>query len=246
MTQVASRSYKAIFFDLDGTLIPMDGEEFIRRYFKELGKFLLAEGYEDPKFWIDCVNKGTYAMIEGNNGATNEETFWQAFCNLADCDRNEFEPVIDRFYNTNYNNIGSDLERFDLAVQAIDTLRQKGYPLYLTTMPLFPRVGVANRLQWVGLDAASFEEITSYDKARHVKPSLDYYKENIARAGVPAANILVVGNNTAEDLVAMELGCDAFLVTDWIIDPKHYDYSAIKHGSFADFLNFVQQLPPCK
>ncbi len=34
------RAYKAIFFDLDGTLLPVDMDAFLKAYFEALGAFL--------------------------------------------------------------------------------------------------------------------------------------------------------------------------------------------------------------
>ena len=34
-----ARSYTTVFFDLDGTLLPMDTDVFMKRYFKALGAF---------------------------------------------------------------------------------------------------------------------------------------------------------------------------------------------------------------
>ena len=43
----------------------------------------------------------------------------------------------------------------------------------------------------------------------------------------------------------MELGLDAFLITDWLLDPIAYDKTQVKHGSMEDFLAWVGTLPAC-
>ena len=53
----------------------------------------------------------------------------------------------------------------------------------------------------------------------------------------------MVGNNTREDLAAMQLGLDGYLVTDWLLNPDDFDIETVKHGSMTDFLQFVQDLP---
>ena len=42
-------SIKAVLFDLDGTLLKMDQEEFAKIYFKYLAKHLAKRGYETDK-----------------------------------------------------------------------------------------------------------------------------------------------------------------------------------------------------
>ena len=56
----------------------------------------------------------------------------------------------------------------------------------------------------------------------------------------------MVGNNTREDLSAMQLGLDGYLVTDWLLNPDGFDIDSVKHGSMADFLKFVEGLPKCE
>ena len=41
-----SKPYRAIFFDLDGTLLPMDQDAFVKRYFGILSKYFAAVGFD--------------------------------------------------------------------------------------------------------------------------------------------------------------------------------------------------------
>ena len=50
-------SIKAILFDLDGTLLPMDQNLFVKAYFGLLAKKLSTRGYEAEKL-IDAMQKG--------------------------------------------------------------------------------------------------------------------------------------------------------------------------------------------
>ena len=51
-----------ILFDLDGTLLPMDQNQFVRTYFGLLGKKVAAYGY-DPQAVISALGQGTYAIL---------------------------------------------------------------------------------------------------------------------------------------------------------------------------------------
>ena len=57
--------YKAILFDLDGTLLPMDNNVFVKGYFKELAKKLSPIGLEPDKL-IETVWAGTKAMVKND------------------------------------------------------------------------------------------------------------------------------------------------------------------------------------
>ena len=66
---------KAVLFDLDGTLVPMDQDVFIGEYFKRISVKLGLRGYE-PKQLVDTIWKGTVAMIKNNGDRCNEDVFW--------------------------------------------------------------------------------------------------------------------------------------------------------------------------
>ena len=67
---------KAVLFDLDGTLLPMDQDVFNKAYFGALSKKLAPRGYE-PKSFIDSVWAGVIAMLRNDGKNTNEQVFWQ-------------------------------------------------------------------------------------------------------------------------------------------------------------------------
>ena len=73
-------------------------------------------------------------------------------------------------------------------------------------MPLFPRIAVEKRVQWAGCDPQAFERITTYDNSTSTKPHLAYDRENVEAIGLKPEEILMVGNNTREDLSAYAAG----------------------------------------
>ena len=58
---------QAILFDLDGTLLPMDQEEFTNGYFKLLAAKMAPHGYE-PKSLVDALWMGVGAMVKNDGG----------------------------------------------------------------------------------------------------------------------------------------------------------------------------------
>ena len=165
---------------------------------------------------------------------------------MLKCDSDGLAPLLDDFYETRFDELGQGIVPTPESARIVSLLKEKGYPLYLTTMPLFPRIAVEKRLGWAGVPVDAFERITSYENSTSVKPYAAYYRENIKAAGVGAESILMVGNNTKEDLAALDLGVDGFLVTDCLLDPIGFDVESVKHGSLAEFLSFVEDLPECE
>ena len=236
------KAYKAIFFDLDGTLLPMDMDEFLGKYFKLLNKYAASIGLDPSRFSV-ALNGGVRAMATDTSDRLNEEVFWTSFHELYGDDDPSIDASIGEFYETAFPHIGDGFEPNPAAARAVATLKAKGYKLFLTTMPLFPRLGVEWRCRWADVDPADFDRITTYDNSFACKPDLRYYRQNLELAGCAPEEVLMVGNNTLEDLAIMELGCDAYLVTDWLLDPNGFDIESVKHGSLADFADFAEQLP---
>ena len=65
---------KVILFDLDGTLLPMDQNVFVKAYFGGIAKRLAPRGYE-PNALIDGIWKGTGAMIKNDGKRLMRKSF---------------------------------------------------------------------------------------------------------------------------------------------------------------------------
>ena len=88
---------KAILFDLDGTLLPMDMDKFIKAYFGGLAKRLAPLGY-DPEKLVAAIWKGTGAMVKNDGSKLNEEAFWDTFAGIFGESVRDDEPEFDSFY----------------------------------------------------------------------------------------------------------------------------------------------------
>ena len=64
-----SKKIKAVLFDLDGTLLPMDQDVFTKGYFKFLIKKAAPYGYEPEKL-ISSIWQGTAAMVKNTGPVT--------------------------------------------------------------------------------------------------------------------------------------------------------------------------------
>ena len=82
---------KAILFNLDCTLLPMDQEIFLKAYLGGLAKKMAPHGY-DPDSLVKAIWKGTGAMVMNDGTHTNEEVFWTVFSKLIGRDTRVDEP----------------------------------------------------------------------------------------------------------------------------------------------------------
>lgn len=248
-----ARSYRAICFDLDGTLLPMDIDVFMNEYFQRIAKFAGERGL-DAELFMKALKSGTKAMVMNESDEVEKDVFWSEFARVYDEDHlagaqmtlDDVKDIADDFYKDDFRNIGDGFEPNPLVAKTVDLLIKKGYPLVLTTMPMFPLAAVCHRLDWAGVDPASFQRITTYENSKSVKPRQTYYAENLAAMGLHGDEVLMVGNNTIEDLAFMDLGADAYLVTDWLLNSNDFDISKVRHGSFEDFAIWCEGLPACE
>ncbi len=242
-------SYRAIFLDLDGTLLPMDLDDFMSGYFRSLGTYMAKLGV-NPERFMSAMKAGIASMVGNKGERLNHDAFWESFLTVAgsisgSVADESWDALVADFYENEFGKLCTEDVSDPAAARVVDTLAAKGYPMLLTTMPMFPERAVRWRLQWAGLDPDSFSRITSYRNSMSVKPRLIYYGENLLAAGVSGHDVLMVGNNTVEDLSSTKLGIDAFLVTDNLIDPVGFDLNSVRHGSLADLAAWVEELPDC-
>ena len=230
-----------ILFDLDGTLLPMDMDTFVRAYFGGLAKFAAPHGYEE-KSLIKTVWAGTLAMIRNDGHRTNEEVFWDVFSYVYGDRALQDAPIFNAFYEKDFNLIQS-VCGYDPAVPSLlCSLKRRGVPLFLATNPVFPRVATARRIRWAGLSPDDFLLYTTYENARHCKPNLDYYRDIMSTLRLVPEECIMVGNDVDEDMVAKQLGMKVFLVTNCLINRHDADISLYPHGdiqALRDYLNTV-------
>ncbi|MDR2722087.1 MAG: hypothetical protein LBB35_04410, partial [Coriobacteriaceae bacterium] len=249
MNQTSSQ-YRAIFFDLDGTLLSMDTSTFMRSYFALLTRFVASHGLDEQRFTA-ALFAGIEAMSNHAGRRSNAAVFWDTFFGQIDESREVWIPLFESFYANEFDTLGKDVVVNPFAVQAIEILQKKGYPLVLTTMPMFPLTAVEKRLGWAGINPSVFQRITHFENSTSVKPHLGYFLENLQASGLVSATVnsgevLLVGNNTEEDLACLQTNIDAYLITDLLLNPNDFDIEQVKHGSFEDFLAWVTTLPPCE
>lgn len=230
---------KAVLFDLDGTLLPMDQNVFVRAYFGLLAKKLAPSGYDADKL-IDTIWGGTAAMVKNDGNATNETVFWNFFASVFGEKCREDEPIFDDYYRNEFQTVQASCGYDKRAAEAVSLLKSKGIRVALATNPIFPAVATESRIRWAGLNRGDFELVTTYENSCHCKPNPDYYRDVLRELKLSPEECIMVGNDVSEDMVASTLGMQVFLLTDCIINKKNADITAYPHGDFDALLAFLQ------
>lgn len=231
---------KTVLFDLDGTLLPMDQDEFIKAYFGGLATKLVPFGYEPNKL-IQGIWAGTKAMVTNDGAMTNEARFWQTFAGLYEEDIRKDEPIFDDFYHNEFQFVAFSCGHAPQSGELITWLKEQGCRCVLATNPIFPAVATGARMQWAGISAKDFDLVTTYENSHFCKPNPAYYQEILEKIGEMPENCIMVGNDVAEDMVAKELGMQVFLLTDCMINKDNKDITQYPHGSFDELRRFLQK-----
>ena len=143
-----------LLFDLDGTLLPLDMDEFMKIYFEEMGKAfqdMIGADKLERNIWT-----GTKAMVTNLEEKTNEQVFMDTFEKLVDGDLSLYQERFDRFYDDGFLKVRDAVEASPLVKGAVSALKNKGYSLVIATNPLFPQKAITHRIDWAGLDRNDF------------------------------------------------------------------------------------------
>lgn len=234
-------SITTVLFDLDGTLLPMEQDEFTKGYFKLLAKKLAPHGYE-PKQLVNAVWAGTAAMVKNDGSQTNEKAFWNEFTQIYGEKVLSDKPLFDEFYEQDFAGAREYCTFNPKASETVRKIRNNGYRVALATNPIFPSVATEARIRWTGLEPSDFELYTTYENIGFCKPNTAYYQEVIDRLNVKPEECLMVGNDVTEDMVSQKLGMNVYLLTDCLINKHNADINQFPQGDYNGLLEYINEL----
>lgn len=232
---------RAVFFDLDGTLLPLDMDEFLRLYYaavKQSGFY----GRISEENGGNIFNAAVYAMLRNDGKALNSDVFFKTIENMSGIDEQALMPYLNSFYKNEFKQVRNCARPDERVPVIIDELRKKGYRLIIATNPLFPKIATDERIRWAGLKPDDFEYVSYYDNSRWCKPNLEFYKEILDKRGLEASECFMIGNDVTEDMGAVELGFKGFLVLNNLIGDIER-VPECERGDYSGLLDFVRSLP---
>ena len=119
---------KYVLFDLDGTLLPMNQEEFTKIYISELCKKMSKFGF-DPHQLGRSIWKGVGYMIENDGNATNEGLFWKSFEADYGDDARKYIPDFEEFYKNEFDLAKAASNQNEFVPQMIKILKDFGFSI---------------------------------------------------------------------------------------------------------------------
>ena len=208
-------SFDAFFFDLDGTLIDFNPNEFVKvylgaaaRYFKDL--------IPDSDYFVKSILDSTKVMeMTDTPKKLALYDFFDDFCQKFNSDCSTIIQRFRNFYNTDFNVVEKIIHPIPHAEKVLLFIRDN-YPtskIVLSTNPVFPEVAIVKRINWGGLSENLFDYITHAENSYYCKGSLNYWIELAKKLNVRPEKTLVIGNDGARDMIAKKADFKTYFLT---------------------------------
>lgn len=231
-------TFKAIFFDLDGTLLDNAMGSFLPHYFARLSARVAH--IAPTKTFIAHLLAATEAMIANDGRATNQEVFAAAFYPFAGHSRAELEPIFEDFYTADFPILREFTTRKPEARPVVQLAFALGYDVAVATNPLFPATATRQRLEWAGVADFPYRLVTTYENSRFCKPNLRYFDAIAAQLGHAPEACLVVGDEDM-DMVAARAGFPTFLVPGPSTNLDPATPEPTYRGSLAELIHLLER-----
>lgn len=230
---------KALLFDLDGTLLPVRQEFFIKDYPEAAAPYF--EEFIPPELFKKALIKSTYDMVNNlDPGLSNMDAFRISFERLVGVGWDKLWPAFRRFYTESFPNLRKVVPQSDTARKVVLACLDMGWEIVLATNALFPEMAIRERMRWCGIDDLPWKFVPDIEVMHFCKPHLQYYEELLEITGLDPKRCIMIGNDVQEDVVAARLGMKTILVEDFCIDRSESgDPGALK----PDMRGTLEQVP---
>ena len=230
-----------IMFDLDGTLLSIDMNDFESIYYKSL-----SESFKDiisPNEFMKLLYGSMKIMMENTEERTNEEVFMEAMKSMVKDDFYVYADKFNHYYDHDFALLREAVTVRPEIIKATDLLKMKGYELVIATNPLFPKKAIEKRIEWSGVHRDHFSYVSTFEKNHYTKPNIAYYEEVLKSIGKHPQECMMVGNDVLEDLVAGKIGITTYLITDHLLNRNGIDVVTDYMGDYKEFLKFAKDMP---
>ena len=208
------RQMQAVLFDLDGTLLDLDLNDFLHRYLAALEEATrpLFGDPDDRAEFMRALNASVGAMTEPHAGRTNREVFFTDLHNRTGIDLEAHWPVFEDFYANVFPTLVGTARPAKGARRAVQTALDLGLRVAIATNPIFPRVAIDHRMSWAGVADLAVDVVTTYEQMESCKPSPSYFRQTAGLLEAAPAHCLMVGDDRMLDMPASDVGMRTFYV----------------------------------
>lgn len=235
--------YDAILFDLDGTLLPIDTDEFTKKYVERLVTYLSKYDYE-PQTFVKAMWQGVMTMSKNDGSKRNFDIFYDVLNSIYGQKVYDDMDIIINFYKNEFNESKQYVNSTNYAKELVSLAHQKAKYVILATNPFFPKEALETKLSWLGLSVNDFDFITHYENSYYSKPNPHYYKTIVNELHLNPKNCLMIGNDVEEDIIASN-DFNHFLITNYILNRKNLEITC-PSGTYEECVAFLKKIKTVK
>ncbi|MCY0879919.1 MAG: HAD family hydrolase [Firmicutes bacterium] len=200
----------AILFDLDGTLVDLDGDAFLEDYTEKLSG-TLSEWIAPARFKSALWSAAVGALATPHPTQTNRAVLMHQLAAALDVSPDWLWAHIDAFNRTQTASVLPGGRPRPGAQDVVHLARQRGLKIALATTPIYDLPVVEERLGRAGLRHIPWDVVAT-DLFQSTKPYPAYYQEIARRLDVAPEDCLMVGDDAFNDLAAAHVGMHTFYV----------------------------------
>jgi FMN phosphatase YigB (HAD superfamily) len=206
-----------LLFDLDGTLLPVGTDFFIKDYPDAAAPYFAH--IIDPDRFKKALFESTFDMVSNTDPQiTNSTAFGRSFERKLGRKWTEIWPIFERFYQEEFPKLARLVPESKTSSCVISACISQGWELVLATNPVFPETAIRERMRWCGVEKFPWLFITTLEAMHFCKPHTQYYQEIMDNLELDPERCVMIGNDVQEDMVAAELGMETILVEDYCIN----------------------------
>ena len=211
---------KAVLFDLDGTLLPMEESEFIQQYGELLGIKMSKLGLDGNKLG-KLIWKSMDLMNLSDGSKSNDEIFDQTFITFYGDEAKKYKDILLDYYANEFSGTKNICKDNPLAKLIVSFVKENNLLCILATNPVYPKIATINRMNFIGLNESDFDMVTYHENSRYTKSNPNYYKDLLTKFNLKPEEVILFGNNTYEDgESSLECNIKTFLIDGYIIFDK--------------------------
>jgi len=229
--------FRAVLFDLDGTLLDMDGDAFLEDYIDKLADFLhpwIVKERFTSALWSAAVG----ALASGHSGQSNRDVLIKSLSDTLSVDPQPLRDHIDQFNETRSALVMPGGHPRNGARRAVEAAHVLGMKIAVATTPIYGLPVVMDRLARADVADMPWDLIAS-DSFCSTKPYPAYYHEVANFLGVNPDQCLMVGDDAFNDLAARATG-----MATYYVGPPMGGLAVGPSGTLEDLVTFYQDQSP--
>jgi FMN phosphatase YigB (HAD superfamily) len=198
----------AVLFDLDGTLLDIDGEGFLDAYVDALASWW---GPADGAAFRQAVMAASVPIFRPHPGRPNGDVFRHHLGAHLGIAPDEVARRMARFHDEALPRLRFPRRPVPEARGCVQECLEAGWRVVVATTPIYRPEVIDMRLRWAGLDDLPWDLVTHSELMSTCKPSAAYFAETAALLDLPPARCVMVGDDPLQDGPAIEVGMPALL-----------------------------------